>query len=199
METRDKKCSGCKQIKAVSMFPRARNNKRDSRCKRCMADRTRAWYYKNREAVLVRRREKWLENLAENQAKAAAYRPRYKERAKEYGKRYYLRVRHIRLEKNRATHLKRAYGLTTEDYDRMFNEQSGLCAICSKPERAGHTRGKDARSRLAVDHDHVTGTVRGLLCLRCNHALERLETEPMWHQSALDYLARHAATKRSAA
>ena len=67
----------------------------------------------------------------------------------------------------------------------MLAAQGGLCAICVRPESAGHSRGKDARAHLAIDHDHVTGVVRGLLCLRCNHALERLETVPEWHRSAV--------------
>ncbi len=54
------------------------------------------------------------------------------------------------------------YGLTLEDYERLFDLQGGRCAICECQPR---TR------RLAVDHDHVTGEVRGLLCTRCNHKL----------------------------
>jgi hypothetical protein len=52
------------------------------------------------------------------------------------------------------------YGLTLEDYDALLLEQSGVCAICQEPPSP--TR------RLAVDHDHKTNAVRGLLCTRCN-------------------------------
>jgi len=44
----------------------------------------------------------------------------------------------------------------------MFVEQGGCCKICRKPPK---------KNRLAVDHDHETKIVRGLLCLRCNYAL----------------------------
>lgn len=60
------------------------------------------------------------------------------------------------------------YGVTPEDYDRMFAEQGGVCAICGQPETA--TRRGIVRS-LCVDHDHTTGVVRGLLCSRCNLVL----------------------------
>lgn len=56
----------------------------------------------------------------------------------------------------------RKYGVVPGTVDRLMSEQSGLCAVCgTKPE------GRD----LNVDHDHVTGRIRGLLCLNCNLAL----------------------------
>lgn len=67
-------------------------------------------------------------------------------------------------EKNRESKYKRVYGITIEDYDRMLEEQGGLCAICRNPP---------ITYRLAVDHDHDTGAVRGLLCPPCNRALEK--------------------------
>jgi len=54
------------------------------------------------------------------------------------------------------------YGLSAEEYDRLFRLQGGRCAIC---------RNKSRTIRLAVDHDHQTQAVRGLLCKRCNHDL----------------------------
>lgn len=58
----------------------------------------------------------------------------------------------------------RAYGITPEDYDRMDAEQDGKCAACARPP---------LKYRLAVDHNHDTGKVRGLLCVPCNRALWR--------------------------
>ena len=60
------------------------------------------------------------------------------------------------------------YGLTLNDYDAMLEEQQGVCAICGGEP--------DTRWRmLAVDHDHATGKVRGLLCMVCNTMIGRLE------------------------
>lgn len=67
-------------------------------------------------------------------------------------------------------HLKRVYKITLEDYQELFEVQGGVCAICHHSEtnldpKSGLTR------YLAVDHDHKTGRVRGLLCRRCNQVL----------------------------
>jgi len=58
--------------------------------------------------------------------------------------------------------LKNAYGITTEQYENLLRIQDGRCAIC---------RDRPRRYNLAVDHDHQTGKIRGLLCKRCNHDL----------------------------
>jgi hypothetical protein len=54
--------------------------------------------------------------------------------------------------------------MTVEQYDRMFKAQKGVCAICGRPPKT---------VRLAVDHNHKTGKVRGLLCFRCNFRIVR--------------------------
>lgn len=71
-------------------------------------------------------------------------------------------------ERNYASHIKSTYGLTLDQYDRMLDNQNGVCAICGQPE---------IMRRLAVDHDHETGKVRGLLCTQCNFKLGILEDE----------------------
>jgi hypothetical protein len=83
---------------------------------------------------------------------------------------------------DRQSHLRRKYGITIEDYDRMFDAQHGVCAICNEPR-------PDERT-LHVDHDHETGAVRGLLCFRCNNALGDLREDVDLFQAAADYLDR---------
>jgi hypothetical protein len=77
----------------------------------------------------------------------------------------------------------RVYGLTPELYDEMRAAQGGMCAICSK---AGNRR-------LAVDHDHVTGRVRGLLCDLCNKAIGALGDTAEGVMRAVAYLKRGEA------
>jgi hypothetical protein len=68
--------------------------------------------------------------------------------------------------------LRRKYGITIKHYEALLKAQKGVCAICHQVE----TRRQQGRlTRLAVDHDHKTGRVRGLLCTRCNHALGFVE------------------------
>lgn len=81
--------------------------------------------------------------------------------------------------------LKHYYGITIEDYDRMFEEQEGLCAICELPETR-IIRNKVAS--LHVDHNHETGEVRGLLCSRCNVAIGMMKENPSLFVKAAEYL-----------
>ena len=64
--------------------------------------------------------------------------------------------------------LKRKYGLTENDYNRMFQIQGGKCAICG-------THQASLKSKLCVDHNHTTGKVRALLCAGCNTSLGHYE------------------------
>lgn len=75
-------------------------------------------------------------------------------------------------QENRETHRLRTYGITPEEYQRMLEEQNGLCAICHQPERM-KLRGRV--KQLCVDHDHATGKVRRLLCHPCNAKLGWVE------------------------
>lgn len=61
----------------------------------------------------------------------------------------------------------RTYGITLEQYGHMFLDQGGVCCICQDRR----TKRDEDTKALAVDHDHETGRVRGLLCFSCNTAL----------------------------
>lgn len=83
----------------------------------------------------------------------------------------------------------RYYGISLAEYQRMFVEQNGVCAICEQPEKAKTQKGR--LKWLSVDHDHETGAVRALLCLACNHALGAVNDDPDILQKAADYIERH--------
>jgi hypothetical protein len=78
----------------------------------------------------------------------------------------------------------RKYGITLEHYEQMFADQRGVCAICGLPP--------EPNRRLAVDHCHATGAVRGLLHSGCNLALGNLRDDPVLLRAAADYLERRA-------
>lgn len=64
--------------------------------------------------------------------------------------------------------IKRQFGLTPEQYQSLLTKQANVCAGCKRP----------SNRRLAVDHDHETGEVRGLLCHKCNYALGYVNDSP---------------------
>lgn len=89
-------------------------------------------------------------------------------------------------ERVKNTILKRLYGISMADYLAMHDRQNGLCAICSKPETSV-IRGKTIS--LAVDHCHETGTVRKLLCAKCNKGIGSFNHDADLLAKAIKYLA----------
>lgn len=71
-------------------------------------------------------------------------------------------VRKTEAERRRALRLMRDFGITVEQYDKMLELQGGVCVFCKRPPK---------KLRLAVEHCHDTGRVRGLACYQCNHFL----------------------------
>jgi hypothetical protein len=80
--------------------------------------------------------------------------------------------------------LKKLYDISITDYNKMFEEQNGCCQICNKHQS------KFKRS-LSVDHCHITGKVRGLLCGPCNTAIGMLKDDTKIIESALNYLNKY--------
>lgn len=83
--------------------------------------------------------------------------------------------------RRRENHLKATYGITEEEYSRMYAEQGGVCAICKQSEPIS------GRS-LCVDHSHTTGDVRGLLCSNCNRGIGLLQDSVELVRNAYHYL-----------
>lgn len=118
------------------------------------------------------------------------------------GKRYNMtlegRTKYRRDHKEAHPHIHRGYawkslyGVTAEDYQRMFLEQGGNCAICKRPERAKSDRTGEVKW-LSVDHDHGTNVVRELLCSSCNHTLGHVGDVPELLEAAAAYLRKHKA------
>lgn len=79
---------------------------------------------------------------------------------------------------HRYEHLKHTYDLTEPEYEVLLKKQNGVCAICSeKPEE-----------NLSVDHCHVTGEIRGLLCRKCNSSIGLLKHDVKLLLKAIQYL-----------
>lgn len=88
---------------------------------------------------------------------------------------YYLANKGYINHKQREYHFRTKYGLSIEDLDNLKKEQK-ICAACGKDKP------------LVVDHDHKTGIVRGLLCVKCNQGLGCFEDDPLALRGAAAYL-----------
>ncbi len=102
------------------------------------------------------------------------------------------RIAQDRQKYNRGSHLRRKYGITQAQYDAMFEDQRGLCAICSLEMSNAAPMG--ASNKPCIDHSHGTGKVRQLLCRHCNWWIGHLENEVAgWRAKGLAYLERHGS------
>ena len=142
------------------------------------------------KATEARRRavRKWQQNNPEKRKQyAAAWYQRHKEEELVRRKEYYAANKHrwpsYTKERGRigvANRRKRTYQVTPEQYEAMNRKQEGLCAICREPNNSGWS--------LAVDHNHTTGKVRGLLCTRCNRGIGYFKDDPSRLARAIEYL-----------
>ena len=89
------------------------------------------------------------------------------------------RAKELRQRRNR--HYIQKYGITIDHYETLLREQDGLCAICKRKKKIS----------LAVDHNHMTGAVRGLLCNNCNTAIGNLMDNISYLENAIKYLRKY--------
>lgn len=119
-----------------------------------------------RDCANERRRQRYRSNPERANEQSRKWRTENLERARAAGRRIWLYQQ---------------YGLTTADYQHLLSQQDGVCAICARECPTGRN--------LAVDHDHATGHVRGLLCVRCNAGMGMLRDDPALLQGAITYLS----------
>ena len=94
---------------------------------------------------------------------------------------------------NRKSDL-RKYGLTPEAYMDILASQGGVCAICGTNAPGGNNK-----RTFSVDHDHETGAVRGLLCVKCNTGIGMFADNETLLIKAAEYVWKHSLPKRVAA
>ena len=139
--------------------------------------------------------DKYLRRLERNRAAARRYRETHKDQIKAAARLYREghrdqinerarlkwrtdpELREKRRLWQRKNVFQKVYGISMADYEAMFERQAGACAIC---KRTGVT--------LCVDHCHLTGEVRGLLCSQCNSAIGFCSDDPTVLLAAAAYL-----------
>jgi hypothetical protein len=161
-----KRCRDCGEEKPLTEFYAEKACKDGLRpeCKACNLARRAVWYERNRAREIAR---------------VKAWQQRNRDRVNETQR----RTRERRKPAAREDHLRRKFGITQADYERMLATQGGGCAICARAPRAG--------SSLHVDHDHESGEVRGLLCFRCNGGLGQFAEDEDRLGDAMAYLTRN--------
>lgn len=82
--------------------------------------------------------------------------------------------------------LRNRYGISLEDYSSLFEKQDGCCAICNERKE----------KRLSVDHNHTTGSIRGLLCNNCNRGLGFFKDDLRILDLAIKYLASYSGVDK---
>lgn len=132
-------------------------------------------------------KEKDTAEFRKSRAKKGGVYGRCKECRRAYGAAWY-RLNPIKVAawakcdpvKKAANRRKTEYGITTKQYEDLLITQKGACAICKEPCKTGR--------RLAVDHDHSSGKIRGLLCSLCNRTLGGFKDSIEKLTAAISYL-----------
>ena len=156
-----RQCSVCKQFLPVSSFGKIKQNKVDGlqyHCKKCGRNIHKEYRENNRGKYRNSALKWYYKNRDHVLEKQKKDREKNKQRTREYG-------------------LKYKYGITQADYDIMYKNQEGKCAICGSKKK-----------NLHVDHDHKTNGVRGLLCHHCNHGLGNFMDNIKSMKNAIFYL-----------
>jgi hypothetical protein len=148
-------------------------------CSKCLEIKPLPSFYKERESKDGHRNQCKVCRDGEREKRRDQNRAAYNAWHVKYMKEHPLSRRQKDQQTSRV--LKCRYGITLEEYEKMLEAQGGHCAMCKR------TRYKNRR--LAVDHNHTTGAIRGILCDGCNIALAILENPPLLAK-AMAYLAK---------
>ena len=138
------------------------------------------------------RKAKWLKNNPEKREKNRLKNIEWRKHNREKCCRATANWRVRNPEYDGNLKLKDRYGITPEKYTEMLVCQNGRCAICGNEETARHNRSNKVQ-KLAVDHCHVTGKVRGLLCQDCNRGIAKFHDDTKRMEDAIEYLRHHSS------
>jgi hypothetical protein len=130
----------------------------------------------NRERINAEHRRRYRARREQHQAKRREYREANREAIRAKSRAHYARNK----ERMLVYKIAAKYGIHPAQHAAMISGQRGACAICGKP--------CNSRSRLSVDHDHVTGFVRGMLCNGCNIGLGKFRDDPERLRKAAAYI-----------
>ena len=174
MET--KLCFSCVEYKPTSCFHKAKKEKDGFQyhCIDCSKKYHAKRYVEQKDKLKIQLKKYKEENKEKLEVASLLWKKNNPDKVKKY---------------QRTTNL-RKFGLSYEDYEQMHKQQKGLCAICNNPETFVHSKTKEL-ARLAVDHCHLTGKTRKLLCKNCNTGLGSFKDNQDVLLKAMQYLKDH--------
>ena len=164
-------CPRCKKAKDESSYNKnkARKNGLYYYCRQCNSEQKKEWVKKNPEKIAEYEKVNKEKLFDVRKAWRAKY-PADKKKQLALARKWKLRTK---------------YGLSIEEFNEMVTRQGNACAVCKKEESAVFN---GVAKRLAVDHCHETGKVRGLLCQSCNIALGNVKDNIKTLNNMIDYL-----------
>lgn len=179
-EIAEKICENCGNV----FYP----SKNDVRIKYCCRKCTLEAREKNgyMQSYYNENKDKWEERQKTEEYKKEKNRKRRERYANdaEYRAKHINEVRDYaaRNPEKKLSQRLRKFGITIDDYKTILLRQDGKCAIC------GSEIGDGMGNRLYVDHNHITGKVRGLLCSECNLGLGKFKDDVSILKKAIEYL-----------
>jgi len=131
--------------------------------KKAAALRQRRYNARHPAKVIARNKQYYAKNRKKILKKAQVYHVKNRKKKNQHSAQYYVKNKKAVALRFRKRSLVRLYGITHEQYEEIAKVQKQRCAICKNKE--------NGKRMLAVDHDHDTGRIRGLLCSTCNNHL----------------------------
>lgn len=201
--TETKTCRRCGETKSITAFcPRTdRAHGVTSKCRACLSAEHKEWYARNKAKNLSGHQQRPATKLCPQcgqRKKASAFsrsvvmpdglHSTCRECHNAYARQYHAKWRVGREDWRHGDHIRYVYQMTREEYAAAVTAQGGGCAICAEVPR----------KRLQVDHCHLTGARRALLCARCNTQVGRLEEKIVNNPQLMRYIAKYGGASLKA-
>ena len=154
-------------------------------CKSCRSRYDREYYNKHTDRIKAYRREQYKKNPNHFKDIQNKWKVAHPEKVSEFQRNWYRKNCYGKSLHMPTQKVLQKHGLSLEEYGQLWIEQEGVCGICrckyipTKPK---------IRECLHIDHDHLTGKIRGLLCPSCNIGLGAFKDNPTYLKSAIQYL-----------
>ena len=178
-----KACIKCNILKEVETC----FDKGYATCKECVNENRRIAYKKDPSKVSATNKKSYIKHRFKRNAKSYEWVKNNPDKRKTISLNWYYNNKEQAALVGRKSLLKRKYGITQEDYERILKEQNNGCAICKCPQNL--KTGKVIS--FCIDHNHITGEIRGLLCDPCNIALGKLKLDNPNAKEILDNIAKY--------